>query len=135
MISAGKNATAEYIAAFIQSIYLSEGPGLWFDVSIDYQQDNLVTSLRQSPQPGPTYYLSGVSNFVHRMCMESCGKAQGPSRFSRNLVYIRDERVAVSKTSDDMLSTIAHALLGRSKSSAIQPSPYSTGYDKDGLIV
>lgn len=113
----------------------AEGPGLWFDISIDYQQEKIIPSWRQSPQPGSTYYLSGISHYVHLMCLESCGKPKGRTRFSRNLVYIRDERVGGSKTSEDTLSTIADVFLGRRKPRTAQPKMYRSGYDTNGLIV
>eukprot|EP00171_Calliarthron_tuberculosum_P004486 IDg4486t1 len=114
--------------------FCEESSSLWLDVSTDYQQDKAVPSWKESAQPGPTYYLSGVTNYIHIIVIESCGMSTGPTRFSRNLVYIRDERFAGSKTSDDTLSTIADALLSRSSPSAKQPSKFRSGYNAGGKI-
>ena len=84
----------------------------WFEVSSDYQQDKAVPAWNDSPQPGPTYFMSGETHYVHIFCLESCGKTTGPTRFSRNVVYSRNECVGGSKTSDDTLSTLCDVLLG-----------------------
>lgn len=70
----------------------------WFEVYLDYQQDKSVPSWNRSPQPGPTYFMSGETHYVHIFCAESCGEAAGPSRFSRNLVYSLSERVGGSNS-------------------------------------
>eukprot|EP00170_Pyropia_yezoensis_P005454 contig_22133_g5468 len=47
----------------------------WFEVSSDYQEDKSVPSWNQSPQPGPTYFMSGETHYIHIFCLESCGQA------------------------------------------------------------
>eukprot|EP00173_Palmaria_palmata_P000973 Plantae.Rhodophyta-Palmaria_palmata.ctg15033.p1 GENE.Plantae.Rhodophyta-Palmaria_palmata.ctg15033~~Plantae.Rhodophyta-Palmaria_palmata.ctg15033.p1 ORF type:complete len:143 (-),score=25.37 Plantae.Rhodophyta-Palmaria_palmata.ctg15033:295-723(-) len=64
-----------------------------FQMSSDYQQDKLLPSWNESPQPGQTYYMSGVTQYVHIFCMESCGLSSNDTELSRNLVFVRDERV------------------------------------------
>lgn len=130
LMALGSDASDSDIEAFV----LASGDG-WFDMSSDYQQDKSFPSWRQSAQPGPTYYLSGVTNYVHIIVQESCGLSTGPTRKSRNIVYIRDERVAGSKTSDDTLSTICDSLLAPPGPTAEQPSKFRTGYDIDGKLM
>lgn len=86
----------------------------WFDVSSDYQQDKSVPSRNPSPQPNSTFFMSGETHYVHILCVESSGETTGTSRFSRNIVYTRSERVGGSKSSDDALSKLAYMLGGGS---------------------
>lgn len=106
----------------------------WFDISSDYQQDKSVPSWNRSPQPGPTYFMSGETHYVHIFCAESCGGTTGPSRFSRNLVYSRSERVGGSKSSDDTLSTLADMLLGRVNLGDGVPPLFRTGFGPEGPL-
>ena len=80
--------------------FIEDASNSWFDVSSDYQQDKVVPSWNESPQPGPTYFMSGETHYVHIFCAESCGYPTGPPRFSRSLIYSRSERVGGSKSSD-----------------------------------
>ena len=82
----------------------------------------------QSPQPGPTYFMSGDTHYVHIFCTESCGTASGPSRFSRNIVLTRSETIGGAKSSDDRLSTLCNVLLGSLDIGIDDPPVYRTGY-------
>jgi len=64
-----------------------------FDVSSDYQQDKSEPVWNKSPQPVPTYFMSGHTHHVHIFCAESCGSANGRPRVSRNNMYTRSEMV------------------------------------------
>lgn len=107
----------------------------WFDVSSDYQQDKSVPLWNKSPQPGRTYFLSGSTHYVHIFCAESCGTSSGPSRFSRNVVYTRSQRVCGSKSSDDTLSTLSDMLLGSVSIGGDLPPVYPTGSGPDGGVL
>eukprot|EP00170_Pyropia_yezoensis_P001602 contig_6943_g1606 len=113
---------------------ISKASKQWFDVSSDYQQDTAVPSRNRSPQPGPTYFMSGETHYGHIFCAERCGETTGPTRFSRNLVYSRSERVGGSKSSDDTLSTLADMLLGGVHLGGGCPPLFRTGYGPDGPI-
>lgn len=108
LLSKDASASDDDIEKFVEV-----GSGMSFDRSSDYQQDKMLSSWGQSPQARSTYQLTGVTNYVHIICMESCGLPTEPSGHFLNLVYIRDERVGGSISSEDTLSTIAEALLGR----------------------
>lgn len=71
---------------------------------------------------GATKYMSDITKYMHIICFESCGKRIDPTKMSRNLVFIRDERVAGANTFDDTLSTMTEEYFGR-KSPAINLSP------------
>ena len=120
---------AEEISKFADVV--SKG---WFEICSDYQQNKSVPCWNASPQPGPTYYMSGLTHYVHILCMDSCGKPSGPSKFSRNIVYTRNEIVGGSKDADDTLSTLTDALLGYEKTICPQPSVFRSGYDHNGRI-
>eukprot|EP00171_Calliarthron_tuberculosum_P003814 IDg3814t1 len=105
------------------------------EVSSDFQQDKLIPAWNDSPQPGTTYCMSGITFYIHILCFESCGYAAGPSRLSRNLVFVRDERVAGPKTCDDTLSTAVEALFGRKSPAFSQPPRFRTGYNGDGKLI
>lgn len=107
----------------------------WHDVSSDYQQDKAVPSWNESPQPGPTYFMSGETHYAHIFCDESCGEASGPTRFSRNVVYSRSEAVGGAKSSDDTLSTLCDMLLGGVKIGAEDPPVYRSGCEPGGVTV
>jgi len=114
--------------------FIEDASNSWFDVSSDYQQDKAIPSWNLSPQPGPTYFMSGETYYVHILCMESCGDASGPTRFSRNIVYSRSECVGGSKTSDDTLSTLTDALLGAAGIGCADPELYRSGFGPDGRL-
>lgn len=106
-----------------------------FDLSSDYQQDKSLPAWNRSPQPGPTYYCSGMTHYVHIFCAESLGRSWGSTRLSRNVVYTRSEAVAGAKVSDDTLSTLGDVLLGYKYPICSQPPLYRTGYDKEGQVL
>jgi len=97
-------------------------------VSSDYQQDKSVPVWNQSPQPGPTYFMSVHTHYVNIFCAESCGSPNGRTRFSRNNVYTRSETVGGAKSSDDTLSTLCDLLLGSLNIGVDDPPVYRTGY-------
>lgn len=86
---------------------------------------------------------SARSHLLNERCDELCPynlqgglwKASGPSNFSRNLVYLRDERVEGSKTSDNTLSTIAYVLNSIQNLTYLQQKLYRTDFDKDEKFV
>lgn len=114
--------------------FLDSAMCLWVDISSDYQQDKTVPMWHKSPQPGPTYYMSGTTFYVHIICAESFGLSTGPTKYDRNRVYTRSEEVCGAKVCDDTLSTFCDVLLGYEKPKCNQPSLYRTGYDKDGEL-
>lgn len=127
-----EDTDAEQVAA-TESIITQASKG-WFEVSSDYQQDKAVPSWNQSPQPGPTYFMSGETHYVHIFCAESCGETTGQTRYSRNLVYTRSERVGGSKSSDDTLSTLSDMLLGGLSIGSADPPIFRSGFGVDGLL-
>jgi len=100
----------------------------WFDMSSDYQQDKSMPAWNQSPQPGPTYFMSGHTQNVHIFRAESCGTPSGPSRFFRNIVFMRSETIGGAKSSDDTLSTLCNVLLGSLDIGIDDPPVYRTRY-------
>eukprot|EP00173_Palmaria_palmata_P005360 Plantae.Rhodophyta-Palmaria_palmata.ctg9365.p2 GENE.Plantae.Rhodophyta-Palmaria_palmata.ctg9365~~Plantae.Rhodophyta-Palmaria_palmata.ctg9365.p2 ORF type:complete len:193 (-),score=33.96 Plantae.Rhodophyta-Palmaria_palmata.ctg9365:81-659(-) len=75
------------------------------NISTDYQIDKHVPLWNRSPQPGPTYFMSKKTLFVHIVTVESFGETNGPSGIQRNHVYVREERIGGSKTFDDTVGT------------------------------
>lgn len=84
----------------------------------------MLPSFRLSPQPGLTYYFSAITYYLQILCFELFGNPKGSTEKSRIVVYIRDERIAGAKTSNDTLSTLFNALLGRRQPSVAQPSMF-----------
>lgn len=115
--------------------FCHEASRTFLDLSSDYQQDKSIPAWNQSPQPGPTYYCSGTTHYVHIFCVESLGRGSGPTRFSRNVVFTRSEAVAGAKVSDDTLSTLGDVLLGYRHPYCTQPPLFRSGYDKDGRLL
>lgn len=110
--------------------------GFIFNVSSDYQMDKHVPQWNCSPQPSPTYFMSKRTLFVHIFSVESLGETTGDTRFQRNRVYVREERVGGSKTSDDTISTLFELLFGRKTPITPQPKLLRTGFRfADGKIV
>eukprot|EP00171_Calliarthron_tuberculosum_P011398 IDg11398t1 len=93
--------------------FAQEAAGSWFDVASDYQQDKWFPRGTVLPSPG----------------------RHDDTKRSRNIVYVREENIGGAKCSDDTLSTLADALLGRRRPACPQPSLHRSGYDKDGIIV
>ena len=122
---------AEHVTAFLEVV-----EAYIFKVSSDYQMD------KQSPawhgtrvQPGPTYFLSKLTNYAHIICAESLGECTGESRFGRNIAYLREEPVGGAKDANDTVSTFLDFLLGRSSPVCEQPKLHRTGYDESGPIL
>lgn len=107
----------------------------WTDISSDYQQNKSIPAWNKSPQPGPTYYLSGLKHYVHIICCERFCHSTGPIRFSRNLVYTRSEQVGGAKVSDDKLPTVSNALTGYKTPAFPQPILFRIGYDINGKVI
>jgi hypothetical protein len=110
---------------------LDEIANFGFAFSSDYQQDKAVPYWGYSPQPGPTYFMSHLTFYVHIICAESLGHADGPSLFGRNRVYTRAQTVGGSKDGNDTLSTIFDFLLDN-KSTGVQVPRLRTGWSEDG---
>lgn len=125
----GQSATTADIEAMADAAC-----SLRFDVISDYQQDKHIPAWNLSPQPGPTYFMSAGTHFVHIICFDSCGEASGSHRHSRNLVYTRSEEVSGSNMSDDTLSTLGDALLGSPGPNYPHSYLVRSGYDVDGKI-
>ncbi|KAJ1616684.1 hypothetical protein T492DRAFT_894991 [Pavlovales sp. CCMP2436] len=100
----------------------------------DYQQDKAVPYWGYSPQPGPTYFMSHLTFYVHIICAESLGQADRPSLFGRNRVYTRAQTVGGSKDGNDTLSTIFDFLLDI-KSTGVQVQRLRSGWSEDGAHV
>ena len=45
--------------------------GFHFVIESDYQQDKHVPFWGKSPQPGPTYFMSKETNYVHIMLLDA----------------------------------------------------------------
>lgn len=126
MTAVGQQPTSGAMAK--PAAFINEACDGWLDVSSDYQQDTQLPSWHESPQPGPTYFMSGDTHYVHIFCVESCGEASGDSRLSRNVVYTRSERDGGSKSSDDTLSTLCDMLRGGLTPGVGDPPVYLSGF-------
>lgn len=115
--------------------FIEEASCLWVQISSDYQQDKSIPRWNKSPQPGPTYYMSGLTHYVHIFCIDSLGLSTGQSRMQRNRVYTRCEEIGGSKCGDDTLSTFSDVLLGYTAPLCDQPTMFRTGYDEHGKII
>lgn len=113
---------------------LDEIADFGFAFSSDYQQDKAVPYWGHSPQPGPTYFMSHLTYYVHIICAESLGHADGPSLFGRNRVYTRAQTVGGSKDGNDTLSTIFDFLLDN-KTTGVQLQLLRTGWSEDGVFI
>ena len=60
---------------------------LKFCFDSDYQQDKSYPHWGKSPQPGPTYFFSKITNYVHLIVAGSCGISSEPTNFGRNEAY------------------------------------------------
>ena len=120
---------ASTIEKFVKAV-----SGIALVLSHDYQQDKQYPAWHKSPQPGPTYFMSSITAYVHIFCADSLGLAEGPTRFARNHVYIRPEPVGGSKDSNDTCATLFDFLLGVPEPTTQQPSLFRTGYGPEGAI-
>ena len=108
---------------------------LKFVMESDYQMDKFFPYWGASPQPGPTYFMSHNTCYVHIIVSQSLGDAVD-TNFGRNIAYTRDqcltdERLSKSKDSNDTASTIFHFLSG-AESTGYEPSVFRRGYGPDG---
>jgi len=126
MTGVGQQPTTDATAK--QDSFIGEASSDWFDVSCDYQQDKQMPAWNRSPQPGPTYFMSGETHYVHIFCVESCGVSSGSDRLSRNIVYTRSERDGGSKSSDDTLSTLCDMLRGGVTVGVGDPPVFRSGF-------
>lgn len=106
-------------------------------VEHDYQQDKGVPSYNASAQPGPVYFMSHVTFYLHVVVCHSLGDTEGPTRFHRNHVFTRNQcigprRLSVAKGSNDTVSTMMRILDGVPPAPA--PPIYRTGYGEHGPI-
>ena len=62
---------------------------LEYGVDSDYQQDKTTPSWRQSDQPGPTYFMSKETNYVHIIIQHCLGSTTGDTRKQRALYMMR----------------------------------------------
>ena len=103
--------------------------------SSDYQMDKPMPAWHgKMAQPGPTYFLSKLTHYVHGICAESLGEATGATRHGRNIVYTRPEPIGGAKDANDTISTMFDLLLAPTEPTCPQPKLFRTGYDKDGAI-
>ena len=131
--SASRATTAKAVAAYAKRL-ARVGP-LVFEH--DYKEDSGVPAYHASAQPGPVFFMSHATFYVHVVLSPSLGEPGGPSRLDRNHVYTRAQtlgprKLSVSKGSDDTASTVLSFLLGETL--PLRPSVYRTGYDADGPI-
>ena len=100
-------------------------------VDTDYQQDKSFPHFGKSPQPGPTYFMSHVTCYVHMLTSKTLGDLKGPGRFDANHFYTR-EQAGVSKCSNDTVCTLFDLLHGGQPQ--FVPLIFRTGFDVNGLI-
>ena len=105
--------------------------GFIFVFSSDYQQDKMWPAWNSSPQPGPTYFLSKITEYVMLICAESCGETEGKSRFGRNRAYLRQETIGGAKDANDTVSTLFDFLLAVRGTTCEQPPLHRSGYSED----
>ena len=118
-----------------RSRFLSSAVALIFGLDSDYQQDKATPNWGKSAQPGPTYFFSKETNYIHIMNAHACGDTDGPSRLSRNFLYIRSQQCAGSKDCNDTVFTMFNVLAAPLNYSCVQPLIFRTGYDEDGPIM
>ena len=101
----------------------------------DYQQDKMTPFWGKSPQPGPTYFFSKETNYVHIIIQHALGDKAGPTRIPRCQYYIRTQECAGSKDCNDTVFTIFDMLACPHPPTCTQPQLYRTGYDKEGRVL
>lgn len=103
----------------------------------DYVEDKGVPAYHQNAQPGPVYFMSHATYYLHVIVIHSLGDKKGPSKFNRNHVFSRHQcvgprRLSVSKGSNDTIATVLATLNGEPPAPA--PPVYRTGYDEHGPV-
>ena len=108
-----------------------------FALDTDYQQDKLTPFWGKSPQPGPTYFFSKETNYVHILIAPALGDPDTahPSRLQRCVYYIRSQESAGSKDCNDTVFTIFDFLAAPLAPTCAQPQLFRTGYDRDGRLL
>jgi len=101
-------------------------------VESDYQMDKHAPHWVQTPQPGPSYFMSHETFYIGGVLSASLGVGDGETKKKRNHVYMRsqyvgDRRIKLSKNSNDTATAIHH-FLGGAQDTGYRPSPYRTGY-------
>ena len=105
-----------------------------FVISSDYQQDKLWPAWNSSPQPGPTYFLSKITEYIQIICAESCGETDGDTRYGRNRAYMRQETIGGAKDANDTISTLVDFLMAPRIASCKQPALHRTGYSEESPL-
>lgn len=106
-----------------------------FEEGSDYQEDKSLQNWGLSPQPGPVYFMSHETAYVHILMAPSCGEVEGTSTTGRRIIYMRSETIGGSKDCNDTTSTIFDYWLAPVTSTCQQPPKFRTGYDTGGVIL
>ena len=107
---------------------------LEFGFDSDYQMDKGVPSWRESPQPGPTYFMSKDTMYIHILLVSSLGSRTGPTRFQSNYYYIRRQICAGSKDCNDTVYTLFDMFAAPDEPVCVQPPRLRAGYDEKGKL-
>lgn len=97
----------------------------------DFQMDKYAPHWGKSGQPGPTYFMSHLTYYVHMTTTRTLGDLAGPGRLDANHFYTR-EQAGVSKNSNDTVSTVFHRLHGGA--ATFKPPVFRSGFDVNGII-
>lgn len=100
-------------------------------VEADYQQDKALIHFGDSPQPGPTYFMSHPTAYVLVLHCPSRGGTEGESKYAANHVMIREQAVGGSKDSNDTVTGM-HLYLHGAPSAGFKPPAFRTGFGKEG---
>jgi len=103
-----------------------------FGIDSDYQMDKPTPFWGKSPQPGPTYFYSKETNYLHIAVVHACGDADGPTRLDRSHCYIRSQQCAGSKDCNDTVFTLFNLLSSPTAVACPQPKLCRRGYDSMG---
>ena len=106
---------------------ISLGSIFKFSIDSDYQQDKATPFWGMSPQPGPTYFFSKETNYLHIANLHACGDADGPTRLARSYFYIRSQQCAGSKDCNDTVCTLFDILAAPPTCSCQQPALFRSG--------
>ena len=106
-----------------------------FGLDSDYQQDKATPFWGESPQPGPTYFFSKETSYVHIAVAHACGDSDGPTRFDRAYFYVRKKQCASSKDCNDTVFTLFDLLAAPLQPTCEQPPVFRTGYDAKGVVL
>ena len=114
---------------------LAAGGSFTFEQGSDYQEDKSLQNWGLSPQPGPVFFMSHETCYVHILMVPSCGEETGPSTKARRIIYARSELCGGSKDCNDTTSTICDYWLGPVTPTCPQPSKFRSGYDAEGAVL